>query len=594
MTHTLLTLTLALLAMAAMGAPSIPDILPAETLIVVGTPDRAALVEGFEHSPAHALWQDPSVQAFLDPLIDMATEAFADPTGTWVVGPEELCDLFPGQICAGLLRISLIDDHPDIAPFFAAETDRPQRVLEILEDLCEASGAQQQRDTYTVRDVTVARNTLRFAQPTALPGEVGEEPGMEFASLMRTLTLHTAVADGLVIISIDEPLEAVIHNLRGGGDGGLREGDSMRGTRALASDPDHQLFLHVNPTMFDRFVREAGANNPHANLAALGIGDIGGLSLWANLGEEASETWFAMTVAPEPVGIGRMIRLSQPGEVPALDWVPAEVISFSTDNFDLGGAYRELRVILRAVSPDIDEFLVMGLMSARDSLGVDLEADLLMQLGSGFTSYSVPNAAAETNMYAPPTSDVMILGLVDAARVQGMLQRLTESPEGGANQMGLGAMLQASEYLGQTIYSPPPLFGGPMGAAGLPSFAVIGDSLVFASSGDEMRSVIAASQGQMEASVRQSPIWEEIEAHRLEGASAIGYQDDAALMSSMMSGLQQMAFIMMMNPRFSLPIDLTRVPGEEVFEAHLTHTITSSRTTPQGVLGHSHSPHHTE
>ncbi|MBN1478020.1 hypothetical protein JXA47_14790 [Candidatus Sumerlaeota bacterium] len=594
MTRISLALTLTLLATAALAAPSIPDILPAETFVAVGTPDRTALFEGFEHSPAYALWQDPSVQAFFDPLIDMATEALADPTGSRVVGLEELCDLFPGQICAGLLRISLINGNSDIAPFFAAETDRPQRVLEILEDLIEASGAEQQRDTYTVRDVTVARNTLHFARPTALPGEVGDEPGMELASAMQSVTLHTAVADGLVIISIDEPLDAVIHNLRGGGDGGLREGDSMRGTRTLAEDPDHQLFLHINPTVFDRFVREAGAENPHANLAALGIGDIRGMSLWANLGEEASDGWFAMTVAPEPLGFGRILRLSQPGEVPAVDWVPTEVISFSTDNFDLGAAYRELRSILRAVSPDIDEFITMGMMSARDSLGVDLEADLLMQLGSGLTSYSVANPAAETNMYAAPTSDVMILGLVDAARVQGMLQRLTQSPEGSANQMGLGAMLQASEYLGQTIYSPPPLFGGPMGAAGLPSFAVIGDSLVFASSGDEMRSVIAASQGQMEANIRQSPIWEEIEAHRLEGASAIGYQDDAAMMASMMSGLQQMAFLMMMNPQFSLPIDLTRVPGEEVFEAHLTHTITSSRTTPQGVLGHSHSPHHTE
>ena len=171
----------------------------------------------------------------------------------------------------------------------------------------------------------MARNTLRFAQPTALPGEVGDVPGMELASLLQTLTLHTAITDGLVIISIDEPLNAVIHNLRSGGDGGPREGESMRGTRALAGDPDHQLFLHINPTIFDRFVREATAGNPQANFAALGIGDLRGISAWANLGEEASESWFAMTVAPEPVGFGRILRLSQPGEVPALDWVPSEV-----------------------------------------------------------------------------------------------------------------------------------------------------------------------------------------------------------------------------------------------------------------------------
>ena len=56
-------LTALLITLAAAGlfaAPSIPDVLPAETFAVLGTPDATALREGFERSPGWALWQEQS------------------------------------------------------------------------------------------------------------------------------------------------------------------------------------------------------------------------------------------------------------------------------------------------------------------------------------------------------------------------------------------------------------------------------------------------------------------------------------------------------------------------------------------------------
>lgn len=580
---TLAVLTLAVPSLGA--APAIPDLLPSTTLLAAGTPSTTALREGFERTPEWALWQDPEFHGFVEPLVNRVAQALQGPDGQPVLTVDEFFDLFPGQFYLGILRCSAVGGHPDFGPFVAAETPRPERVLEIVDRLVEASGAQQTRDTYSVQGVTVARNTLRFAVPTPLPGEVNPTPETVMAPQEQTVTLHTAVTDGLVIVTIDEPLDALIGNLRGAGTGGLSQSPSLQSTSQMAGSPQHDLLVHLNPAPLQETLNALVTPSSNFNPAALGLSDFRGLTGWVRLGPEARDSWFALSVVPNPVGLGRLLRHGGAGESPALAWVPGDVATFSAFHFDLGGAWSELRQLLRGLSPTFSTTLDGLLMTAGQSLGFDIERDFLTALGRDVVNYTVMAAGAD------PTS-VIIIGLADPARIQDALRRLAQPPAVGTAQVSGTGMLETHEYLGQTYYTPPsPFVQQSPQAPPQPGFAVLGDQLVFAASTTELQRVIAASQGQMGAGVRESPLWERLAPVRMDSAGGLSYADDAAVMASAAERLQQMALFFMMTPQLQIPLDFARLPGREVFERHLTHTVTATRLGPEGLLGHSRTPH---
>jgi hypothetical protein len=585
----LLTATLiALVTASATAAPSIPEILPASTFFAVHTPSTQDLRESFERSPMGALWEEPSVQSFLRPLTDQIRERLGDQGGDPVLSLDEFWDLFPGQITVGLLRITALAKGPDVAPFFAAETSRPERVREIVDEILTRAGATQSRDTYTVQDVTVDRNTLRLAAPaddTEDPYATDSLPGV---MQEQTAVLHTAVVDGIIVIALDESLETLIQNLRGGGDGGLANSAVARRLAEMAGQPEHHLMMHMGFAPLDQFLR--GTPGPEdVDLPALGVGDFGAFGLWVNSTPEAGDAWAALSVNPNPRGLGRLMRHAGPSDFDALDWVPSDVESVSAIGYDFGAGLREIRQILRAVSPSLDTVISGGLMTANQTLGIDIENDFLYALGRDMVSYTFSSSAGGGGS----PINVMVIGLANPEGLETVLARLAQPAVVGTTQVTGGAqMLEAKEFLGQTYYSPPAVFSDPSAAETQPGLAVLADRLAFASSVSELQRVIAASQGQIEEPLRQSDLWPRIETIQMPGASGLAYQDDAAVMAGLVEALQQMAVFFMMMPQFSPPVDLMSAPPREVFERHLTHTVSTSKMSAEGFVSHSHTPHH--
>lgn len=589
-----LALTAALLVPAGLAAPAIPGILPAESVLVIGTPDATALREGFQRSSLFALWRDADMQAFVAPLAAEVTGATASLPAPLAMSVDEFFALFPRQVYAGISHFAPATSPggaagPDIGVFIAAETQQPQRVLEIIDALIARTGAEQSRDTYTEQDVTVARNVLTFQRPSALPGEPGQEPGLDLATSEESVTLHTAVVDGLVIATIDEPLGPVIANLRSGS-GGFARGTAVTSTSAMAGSTAHQFVLHVNPAPVHSTLTQLATAGSPFNPAALGISDIQGLSMWLDFGPETADSWFALSLSPNPVGLGRLLRHGTASDFPALDWVPANAVTFSAMGYDLGATVTDAIALITSVSPLAGGFLTGMMSTASQSLQFDIQGDLLSQLGREYVSYTVTDPAAAPGAFAG--AQVYILGLRDAARVAGALARLAQPAVVGANQMAGGGMLEAEEYLGQTIYTPQAVFEGPAGADGVPAFAVVSDHLVIATGAAEMRAVISASQGQIEESVRQSERWAEIQRLAVAGANSFSYSDDAAAMAWAAQGLAQLGLISVMYPDIQIPLDFARVPGPDVFERHLTHTVSTGVMSERGWVSHTVTPNH--
>jgi hypothetical protein len=588
--------TLALATLGAHAAPPVTTLLPESTFLVAGTPNWTAMREGIERSPLGGLWEEPSIRAFLRPLTEDFGSEFGLTGTDSVISVDEFNRLFPGQIYVGIQRFSLVNGAPDIAPFFVAETSQPERVLEIVDTLLERAGAQQQRDTYAVQDVTVQRNALRIGADSDIPGMetqtdpfTGTKQGSSGAMSERAFTLHTAVSDGLVMMSIDQPLEAVISNLRGGGDGGLAASEVTQRAANLIGNPQGDLVFQMNFAPVDQMIRSSPDTQQYFNAAALGIGDFETLNLVVDFGPDSTENWTALTLKPNPTGLGRLLRHAHAGEYSALDWVPANVASVSGLGYDIPAAYNDFKMILMNASPMMGMMISSGLMSANSSLGFDVENDLIRSLGDEFVTYTpLPAEGAEGEV----SPSVMIFSLSNPTGLESVFARLSAEPVVGSTQVsGQTQALIRKEFLGQPFYTPPPVFNDPDMAAQLPAFAVVGGQLVFSTSVPELQSVIAASQGQIEQSVRGSALWNRLGPVQMEGATGFSYQDDAAVMANVSTSLEQMAMMFVMMPEFAPPLDFSRVPEPEVFERHLTHTVSSTRIDERGLVSHGRSPH---
>ncbi len=575
MTRLTATVLITLLAVGALAAPSVSDILPSDAFLVAGTPNATALRVGFEGSPAGRLWQDPTMRAFLAPLLDEFWDSFNLQHDSSILSAEEFGEIFPGQIA---LALRLLDGGANgFSVHLVAETTRPQRAMEIVDELLARVGAETTRDTIQIGDDTVARSHLRLARPAALPGDTTGD----FIPLQSEVaaTLHTVVTDGLLIFSIDETPAPLLANLRGTGDGGFARGASFQRTAAMAGNPAHQFLLHFNPVPLTAAMIQTAPATPQFNFAALGLGDFQGMTAWMNFGAEATDMWFALGVRPQPMGLGRLLRHCGASDFTMLEWASPDAIALSAGHCDIGGMWNDLRQILTASSPMIGTMLSGFLMTANQSLGFNIEADLISNLGGEFVSHTIEGGNA------------VVMGLTNPGPVADVLARLAQPSVVGTG-VGSTPMLTAQEHRGQTYYSPPTIFTAPGMSAGQPSFAVAGDHLLFASSVPEMHRLIAAAQGERGTSVLDTPLWATIQAQQIDGANSLGYQDDAAVMSELLVALQQMAMLSLMMPQFSLPFDFTQTPSPELFEQHLTHTVTSTRIDADGMVSRSHTPNH--
>lgn len=576
--HLLITLTL--IAAAAAAAPSIPDHLPATTSLLLGTPNAAALRADIEHTPLWGLWQEPSVQGFFRPLRDTIQSEMGQ--NMIPVDMESFLNLFDGQIWFGLSDIQAAPS--EVGPFFIGETDQPEQVMAQIEQAITQMGGTMSQANVMVDDVTVTQTTVRVA----LQRESGDIPGVQ-TSHAQTYVLNSAEVDGLFVMGFERSIDGLIRDLRNEQPMVESVRSLVEETADLSSLPDGDLLLHFCPAVLDTLLQSA-SNSSGVNLSALGFSDVEGTSVVFDFSPETTQMWGIVSLVPQPVGVGRLFTHGGESDFPALDWVPENVASLTCDNVDIPALFRDIRLILRRVSPQIDMMASSVLITLNQSLGFDIEHDLIASMGSDVISFTVENDT-QGNPYAAPMSTVALMELSDPARVESILAALAQpTTPGSAQLMGSGPVLEERDFNGQSFYSPPALFAGPMAGAPIPAFAVIEGQLVFCSTIPQLQSLISSRQDGAATSVRDSTLWAQIQEHSLPGASSFGYQDDVAVMTAMAQSVQQMGMMFLLMPDVSPPVDFTSVPTADVFERHMTHTFSSSRHTARGLVYHSWSP----
>ncbi|MFQ5844051.1 MAG: DUF3352 domain-containing protein, partial [Planctomycetota bacterium] len=296
-------------------------------------------------------------------------------------------------------------------------------------------------------------------------------------------------------------------------------------------------------------------------LRALGVRGIQGLAFSMDLGDRGVSQAFYVHAPGRKTGILKLFGGENAGLGPPA-FVPPEVAQAFTLALDFQLLWAEARRVMNEIRPGSAEMMDAQLEMFKQSMGVDIQADLIGNLGKNLTFYQLPppEKAAEEEGKAvegeegpgaaptvPPTPvTVFSMGVENKEKFENAVSTLL---------LAFGMPMEEQEYLGVKIRVED---AGEM----QPCFAVLEERFVFATHLDALRSVIRRQGKEVRGLVDTEEFaraMERVPGKRI-GVSYSNPEQAMKMMGTMFAALQQE------NP---LGVDLSKFPSGEVFAKYL-------------------------
>ncbi|MDZ8118918.1 hypothetical protein [Pontiella agarivorans] len=133
---------------------------------------------------------------------------------------------------------------------------------------------------------------------------------------------------------------------------------------------------------------------------------------------------------------------TEPSELPTVTFIPEDLTSLEVGRIDLPGLWQEIPAILQQIDPGTKPQFDMMLAMLQQQTGINLEQDLLENLGTQYLSFSIVENDSASSVIALELKDGM-------AFKQGLESALT-SP---SMQPYVAAALDISDFLNHSIYT---------------------------------------------------------------------------------------------------------------------------------------------
>ncbi len=232
-------------------------------------------------------------------------------------------------------------------------------------------------------------------------------------------------------------------------------------------NPTFSLKLALSSLIREGLLEELKAEasplfDPEILLDALGLMGIENYSLKIELKDTEMVADSTLRVSDLTKGLFTILSV-EPVELPTVTFIPESIASIEVARFDLLRFWQEIPTVLSTAMPTVKpQFdMVMAMLPAQ--LGINLEQDLLANLGTKYFSFTVANGDTPTSIVA--------LELKDAAAFKTGLGTLLAAP---ALQAQLSSVLKTEEFLDHTLHTVND--DDPDNAA---SFGVVGDYLLY-------------------------------------------------------------------------------------------------------------------
>lgn len=492
--------------------PSAPRLLPEKTLAYVRVEDTNALREGFAKSSLGRMFQDEQLRPLIGDLYSGTATLFEQISEQVGVSLDELLSIPQGEFAFAVVPL----EAPEVEAETGPKDDSPEAVRERIE-------ARRNRSPIGAiliiesRDKTPLLMRMLERLETQLQSDgfqrtertVSETEVTTFTQA-RGLPIAFAEREGTVVIGIGPQL---VDDLLARWEGTISGGTLAQNTDfgnvmshcvgAEASRP--QITFYADPYhLAERIATSVGGP------AALGwsimqslqfdkLKGIGGSVFMG--GDEGFEsiTHFHLLLDTPRDGLLAVIRPKE-GPIQPEDWVPADLVSYTTLHWDVLKTYEGIdRIVSRFQGDDAMARLVEAPLKERT--GVDLKADVLEQLTGriGVIRWNEPPVRinSQTQSWAFQVKDM--------ATFQQTLEKLSA---------GFGNVMEKDQFGGTTIYVRP-RDSQPARRKGIrrpaPTLAIFDDYILFSDSRKAIEHLIQ-TRGGGASRLSQSPEYDLIAA----------------------------------------------------------------------------------
>ncbi len=582
--YVILAVAFILLPCFAVGAaPRFEDVLPEDTLFLVTIRDIPALGEKLKGYSLYDLWQEPSVQRFLEKPFHRLEEEIQKAEGEAGVTLKELWSLLQGQAALAVsadpaspapevvLLVDVGDQGEEAARVFGKLLDR---LLEREGFPFEVSKTEEEYEGATLIKIHVE--------------------GQEGAVTSTPVVAYGVAGDVFVLGRPEGAVKRTIGFLANAPQRALSASASYRETlRKVSQDSDVVAYANIGQILSVIEQKAQGTPAP-AMISALGLHGLDAACMGIEFDGEYATSRLFIGMSGVPQGLLALLT-PKPGPLHSGAEAPADAAGFMSMRFDGTAVWEEVEKTLAAVSPAALEALQAQMRRISELIGepFDIRDDVASVLGPRVGFYS-----RFEKPYDMRTSQQMVI-LVDITSKAAFEQAVGKLRKAFPPMF---AMMQPREYLGYEMYAfgPPQASGTAPPPAGMPApaYAVTENQLIISNQAAAVEAHLRRL-GKGERSLKDRPDFQAgLDSLPAEGRVMIAFQNPTHQVEVMLTALAEGQFDPILNLMKSDPdvaevldlFDFSLVPPAADVTKHLTATVSSIAVGPDGILVVSRSP----
>ncbi len=551
-------------------APDLARHLPADTLVYVTLPDVATSVREFDQTSLAKILAEEEVQSFIAPLLEVWSRMELDAARGMGFDFARLKNIELIRASFALTHLQLPPSRvDDIGFILELEVKKGQDDLEGLLEAAISSAKASERDVEHRRIEfegasvqffgTEAEGGLYWTRPT--PNRFVWTTSRNL--IERVITGSSTGAGSLA----DNP------DYRQSMDRVSADGDEIRSYVAIGK------MIQLGGTLIEFGLREGGlgeyASRVPAVMDALGVSGIGGMATKSSYRGTATEMTSFVRMPSSPHGLMRLSAF-EPVSLARLSLIPKEATAFTLSRIDMRHLLPAAQDVVQAIDPEWHRMMQEYLSVLQEKYVVDIQEDLLAQLGGEMIFYDSPPRGP-----IPFPSMVFMIGMRDSSRFHEALTKMLALAEGQVS-------VREVPYQGRSLHAisfngiPLPL---------QPAFAYENGLLIGALDIQDLKSALRRFSGST-TSILDRPDFKRALANRPipENAIAVQYTDTAVALESGHQLIAQVLTMPGVADELPLPLDLALLPTSDAFTKHLFGSLSFSVVEGDWVYSYAYSP----
>ena len=447
--------TLSLVPFVSFAAP-FDSLLEEDVDIVVSMRSLAESRTAWETHPFAEFAENPEMQAFFVPLMEVASEDEEESFSEFMENEfeltvDELFEIFPGQMAVAMFNMPEMimeeDDRASVA-IMAEFSGDGERIKDLMGEIHDKDYKTRNENNPDFENKIIEET---FMGETLYLDEIfdGDETYIENGY---------ALVDGVFIFADPESrLRSMVEMIKVGPEAPLSENAAYMRSRERGGRGDLSFYLNMEEIMppLNKALLEQSMEGGAAMFglsaksldAALSLESMLALFVDVDLIEEGLSSHSGV-VYREKAGLLSLLTYED-GPLPEARYVPSSVFSTSITTFDVGATLAQLEQLFGAASPTLPPLIEMQMQNVRTQSGIDLRESVLQNFGGGLVSLSTLPIADRSgdDMQIMQSEQIFLLELRNAEALSGAMEALIDMVPGARER------IKVQEFAGETIHT---------------------------------------------------------------------------------------------------------------------------------------------